>query len=439
MNISEFVRVYSERFAFDQKLHKARKIALAIDYPIVRRDTYKSGSVEHMLGLLVVRGDWDLLFENREVIGIRRGALRVSGGIGNGILNVEVSQKSSLWDAEAELKPLITSFYDILRGSNTMLLGYGAQPVCRSREWYYAPLYLALRESLAERYDASGEERKSYYCADKLTLTAQSRVSVEVSRAEFGVALMVFEALEPFITALFGNSPLCLGVGATGSELVSHEECISGIPERYRMLPENGIEDMEDYLRYMTNLELLVARRNASYYNPEMTFANFTQERKEDEVMENFFLHERMMQWSAVPDGNTGSIMVQACTQPHEEQLSFAAFVLGIAENLEKTAMLIELPEGKVFCSALKRYAAHYGLGAGWERVKSFPFRKFLEEILVLSEDGLKKRGLSEHVLLAPLRERVRDGKNPAERAMSRYSELGSSGWADILPFMARI
>ena len=424
MNISEFVRNYNERFSFDPRLNKMRKVGVSIDYPVVRKDNYRGGNADGLL---------------RRVAGVEKNIARVTCGMGSGILKVSIPPQFSLWAVASEHEPLISALYDATRGGNNMLLGYGAQPAEPKPEWTNCELYRVLRESLGEEYELTGKNGKFYSEADKLTLAASSRAYVEVSREEFGNALTVLNAMNPFITALFGNSPLCLGVNATGDRLVARDKCFARIPEKRKNFPADSIEDMEDYLRYMTDLGLIVAEGSKEYFLPDMTFSVFVRGRGEEEAMENFALQERMMWWTAVPDGKTGSIMVQTCTQPHEDRLSFAAFILGIVENLDAVYDWLEIPEAWVFLAQLDKYATQYGLSERWKGLDNYPFHELLAQLIGLSEEGLKKRDMSENMLLVPLWERLRERKNPAQKAMSIYSDLETSGWIDLLSNFARI
>lgn len=440
MGISEFMRNYNERFSFDPRLNKMRKIGVSIDYPVVRKDNYRGGSAIGLLRSFASR-ERDLNMDKLvgEVTSVEKNQASMTCGMGSGILEVSIPPQFSLWAVASEHKPLVSGLYGATRDGNDMLLGYGAQPVERNPEWANREFYRVLRESLGEKYKLSEKTGKSYGETDKLALVASSRAYVEVGREEFGKALTVLNAVSPFISALFGNSPLCLGANATGDRLTARDMCFARIPEKRTAFPADSVEDMEDYLRYMTDLGLLVAEGNTTYFAPDVTFSGFVRGRSEDEAIGNFFLHERTMWWTAVPSGETGTIMVQTCTQPHGDQLSFAAFILGIAENLDAVYDWLEIPEAWVFLLQLDKYAAQYGLSERWGRLDNYPFHELLAKLLAFSEEGLKRRDMSENMLLAPLWDRLQERKNPAEKAMNIYSELGASGWLDLLSHLARI
>jgi gamma-glutamylcysteine synthetase len=111
-----------------------------------------------------------------------------------------------------------------------------------------------------------------------------------------------------------------------------------------------------------------------------------------------------------------------ACQQPPDDSWAAGALALGLAEAHREAAQLLEDRLGPAPWSALLRYrsrAVRDGIRA------EQPADGFLDQVLELAGEGLRRRGLGEERYLAPLRERLARGIGPADRARAEASVEG--------------
>ncbi len=162
-------------------------------------------------------------------------------------------------------------------------------------------------------------------------------------------------------------------------------------------------------------LPLIMRRLNGAYVGVNVPFDKFQGDI--NEKLSAFAFHEGTVWWDSRLRSENGTIEVRpACCQPHKDSFTLSALCLGLIENLE---------ESNAFSENLSLEK--------WREIKEDSLvgihkRELLKEMLLISEKGLKKRGLGEEFFLEPLWERFEKRENPAEKSLKIFRESGMSG-----------
>ena len=264
-----------------------------------------------------------------------------------------------------------------------------------------------------------------------------SQIQIDTDEKSVVHAVNTFNALEPFKAVLFANSPF----GARNETLCGRDALWSR--SLHGLNPHNcgmyGVtfRSLEDIAGYLKSTSIYCVERGERYINfapvplreyiglgtvvGEYWDATAKCHRKcliapspADIAWLRPFKFEDLTQRGTVE-------FRSVCEQPVREAFASAAFHAGLAERVDRLAELLE------------HDAVLYGHGYGAAELRglmirrewpSFVDRKALtvelHRILDLAEDGLKKRGLGETFLLAPLRRRADTLSNPALEQVKR-------------------
>ncbi len=293
------------------------------------------------------------------------------------------------------------------------VLGYGIQPVTPP-----GPGLLAPKSRYRALYQAMGSEWLWY------TVTASDQTQVAVSRDEMVPLLNALLLLSPVVVALCGHSPI---YGAHLSPYCAAREGYALDMARHGArhgMPPRPYADVEDLVAQLVEYPCLIRRVGGRWMAEHRPFREILVEEGPD--LDAFLLHEHYI-WHAVRlRAAYGTVEIRpACQQPPADAMAATALALGLVEAAPALVDYVEAALGPGAWAIQRRYyiqAAREGLAA------PEPCPGFLENVLVLVERGLERRGQDEEVYLGPLWERLERRQNPAQRMRQVYRLEGVEG-----------
>ncbi len=261
------------------------------------------------------------------------------------------------------------------------------------------------------------------------TFTSASQVQLDVRYEELTDVINVFGLLEPYKALLFANSYLPDYPDFLCVRNMLWEHSMQGYnPHNVGMFGKkvSGIDELIDYIGTQS---IYCTMRDGKYIDfTPLTIEEFF---SRDSVEGEYFDGEGYRKISFVPDISDleylrtfkfedltfrGTIEYRSsCCQPLSEAMTVAAFHTGLKEKLYELKEILEndnviyshgfnaLELQKLLSKQEQPYFIDEGL-----------IEKQLVRILDLSSEGLRKRGLGEEELLAPLYERAHRHTNPA-------------------------
>lgn len=111
-------------------------------------------------------------------------------------------------------------------------------------------------------------------------------------------------------------------------------------------------------------------------------------------------------------------------TSPPGQELSSAALLLGLLQNLATTVALVDRYDYRFWQRVFLAAQTVPLLTARVDGVRILPL---LAELIQIATIGLKQRGLGEELFLAPVRERVEFGLSPSEEFVYAYRQMAGS------------
>ena len=261
------------------------------------------------------------------------------------------------------------------------------------------------------------------------TFTSASQVQLDVKYEELTDVINVFGLLEPYKSILFANSYLPDYPQFLCVRNMLWEHSMQGYnPHNVGMFGKK-IRSIDELIDYIGTQSIYCTMRDGKYVN--FTPLTVDEYFSKDSVEGEYFDGERYREITFAPEiGDLeylrtfkfedltfrGTIEYRSsCCQPLADAMTVAAFHTGLKEKLFELKELLE--NDKVIYS--------HGFSAtelqkilSKRDVPSFIDPKRVENqlrrIIELSEEGLKKRRLSEEKLLAPLFDRTERHTNPA-------------------------
>ncbi len=246
------------------------------------------------------------------------------------------------------------------------------------------------------------------------TVTASDQVHVDVCGPELVALTNLMNLLAAPLIALTANSPF-LGGEATGAASTREVRMGQLHPDTGRHgMPRGPVADVAGWVQHLGDQPVLVAGRyEAPVAGDGRAFALHAAEGADWDA---FQLHEHYVWNTARPRGAHATIELRAaCQQPPDAGPVVAALALGWAEAAaevgEELATLGADPWSPM--RAWHNGALHHGLRA------TEPLPGLTGRLLEAASLGLARRGLGEQAFLDPLRERLAQGRSPADSAVS--------------------
>ena len=261
------------------------------------------------------------------------------------------------------------------------------------------------------------------------TFTSASQVQLDVRYEELTDVINVFGLLEPYKALLFANSYLPDYPDFLCVRNMLWEHSMQGYnPHNVGMFGKkvSGIDELIDYIGTQS---IYCTMRDGKYIDfTPLTIEEFF---SRDSVEGEYFDGEGYRKISFVPDISDleylrtfkfedltfrGTIEYRSsCCQPLSEAMTVAAFHTGLKEKLYELKEILE-NDNVIYSHGFNALELQKLLSKQEQPyfIDENLIEKQLVRILDLSSEGLRKRGLGEEELLAPLYERAHRHTNPA-------------------------
>ena len=337
-----------------------------------------------------------------------------------------------------------TDYYTFVKESfeeyNHTLTGMGINPYRKYNKHLPIPSerYLMLYHHLksTENYDHIPMHFHEY--PEYGMFSSASQVQIDVHKDNLIKTINVFSKIEPIKALLFSNSVLV--------DENKHRTCFRDALWEYSthgVNPHNigmynvDFKDINDLQAYLESLNIYCVMRDGAYINFEsMNLLDyFSRDSVTGEIYNNGEYREIDIQ-PAISDITylrpfkfinltfRGTVEFRSvCTQPIADSMSVAAFHVGLKDKLEELEDLM----------TNDTVIYHKGYTAGELRkllvkdeIPSFINKNDLcrltKEIVDISKEGLKDRGIGEEVFLNPLYERIRNHTNPGKNMINKLN-----------------
>jgi len=365
---------------------------------------------------------------------------------GYSTLEIALAPQTNLHTIQFYFSEIMAILVNYFHQQNCSILGYGIQPITPPSRRLLLPKE---RYLFFEKFSPNNIIPKSEGAdAHLLTITASNQCHIDISRKDAIQGTNVLNALSGLQIIFHANSPIWGGkIDATykANREIFWEFCYPdrvnqmGIPPRF--------ESIEDYIDYLLLFKPMLVKRDnqlLQILNKE-TFKDFLlnktptigqtlagkklviHPRKKDIHDLNAFCYFNAR---LVPKYGTIESRM-CCQQPPNETLTPTAVTLGLLENLEAAATLMEKFPWETW-KEIRLNALQHTFKTSVNGKSLLPV---LTEFLDIATQGLKKRGLGEAVFLAPLYERLKRKKAPADEAINIFEKQGMKGFLEHCSF----
>jgi gamma-glutamylcysteine synthetase len=414
----------TRRFAegFPEETPPVRTVGREAEFPLVYDEGYAADASRL----------WPLLLESRDltpvhdeksdgsefVIGVRHERWTCVIEVGKGTVEISVGPRDTLYELVEDFDAAMERVGGAARSLGLNLLGYGIQPLSPADKRLLTPKrrYGAMLDAIGPRWLG--------FC-----VTAGDQTQIDIGRGEITRMTNVVGAVSGAIVALFANSPVH---GGTSSEFASARqgiaEGIAGEPNRHGAAPR-PYRSLEDYVEFLAGLRCLcLPEPSGGYRIPAGSFTDILPEFHGDpeSAYEAFLFHEHYIWCDARPRARIGTLEVRpACQQTADLSWTPSAFSLGLVESTADVEAFIEDSLGPGSWEKLMRHreaAVRLGVSA------PEPFAGYLEGLVEISRDGLRKRGFDEEKFLVPLDESREHCESPSDKVSRTFERGGVPG-----------
>ncbi|MGL4650936.1 MAG: glutamate-cysteine ligase family protein [Caldilineaceae bacterium] len=417
------VQALAERFlaAFPEKVDGTRTVGRELEFPMVAADG-SAADVRRLWELLLAHGD---LKSKHDVSGLLVEAAGADFSytieVGVGTIELNTRPCRSLLEVQALAEKGVQRLVRVAAAYGWRVLGYGIQPVTAPALSLMTP-----KQRYQSLYRAMGSQWLWY------TVTAADQLHWAICRDEVIPVLNFGNLMAPVIIALCANSPVHAATLSPYCSAREAQHVLIHASEFRHGMPLRPFADAEDFVRRLAQATHLIARSDGRAIPQARPFSATLAELEGDvdAAYAAFLFHEHYVWNSARARAAYGTIELRpACQQPWGEHMAAAALGVGLLEAREA----IEAYIGESVGLRTSPYRE-----AGWETMRVWhkqvirngleapqPAPGFLTQILALAEEGLRRRGLNEEVLLAPAWNRLERLENPAQRARRLYRSDG--------------
>lgn len=421
--VDEALEAVTRNFAtgFPAEAPLLRTVGREAEFPLVRPDG-RAADVFRLWPLLLEQGDCQPIYEQATdgsdlIVGVEAKNWSCVIEVGSATAELSVGPRATLHDLAQDMEEALLRLNDAVRRAGFRLLGYGIQPKTPAspRLLTPKPRYLALLEAIGPQWL-------------KFCVTAADQVQVDMGQGDLVQQMNLINATSGAIIAFTANSSVYRGRGgrfASGREGLTAN--MVGEPYRHGTSPR-PYADLEEYVRFLAGLRCLcLPEGDGGFKQVGEPFTDYLRRessaRDTETVYEEFLFHEHYIWPSARPRARIGTLEIRpACQQPADSTWVPSALALGLIESANEVESYLESELGDRHWDVLLRYresAVRHGLDA------PEPVPRFLETLLGLVDDGLRRRGRKEEVFLAPLYDLLDRWSGPAIRARELFDEGG--------------
>lgn len=416
------VRSLADRFAssFDEVLTQPRTIGREAEFPVVTASG-ELADVRELLPALMAPGDLTLTRDQTgQVVALESESLIFVLEVGLGTLEVITGPCPDLHTLNAAHERGLARAVAAAAERDWRILGLGIQPLTPRSTAVMTPKprYSVLHDVIGDGW--------LWFC-----LTASDQIHVDVTREEAIPAADLANLLAGVTIALCANSSVH---GDTGPGWCSTREAgmgeIGGGAFRHGM-PDRAVGTFDAHVDRMVALPFLMEKRDGVPLPVGVPFDAWMAEHGVD--YDAFLLHEHYVWNSARPRSRQGTVELRAaCQQPPEAPHAAAALHLALIEAHVSLAAWLDGLFGDAAWATLRAWQQDV-LRRGL--IAPEPTPGFLDAVLTRCEAALAARGWGEEALLAPLRDRLARGENPAQEATRIVQEHGLMALLDARTF----
>ena len=391
-------------------------------------------SISVLFDRLADRFGWDKIFEGQNVIGLTKNGANVSLEPG-GQFELSGAPLTSINETAAELDRHFNELRSVTGDLGINFMGIGAAPIWSHQQM---PMMPKGRYKLMTPY----MESVGTHGTQMMYRTSTVQVNLDFSSESDMVKKMrVALALQPVATALFASSPFLEG------KLNGHKSWRSRIwrgldNTRTGMLPfafEPGM-GFQAYVDYALDVPMYFVYREGRYINAlGQSFRDFMAGKLPAlpgekptlsdwaDHLTTIFPEARLKRFIEMRGADAGD---------RAHMIALSAFWVGLIYDDAALDGALEVikPWGVQTREAWRVGASVHGLQA---EVSGRLMMDLANEVLALSEAGLKARGLGEERWLSPLVDSVQSGKVQADRLLDLYENEWRGDLTQVYPATA--
>ncbi|WP_137181102.1 glutamate--cysteine ligase [Roseomonas sp. AR75] len=378
---------------------------------------YEPAGIRAMLEGIAAKG-WEPILDNGRPIGLKRGDASVSLEPG-GQFELSGAPVPDLHETRVELAAHLREVHEVAGPLGLGFAPLGFHPLATREQMPWMPKgRYAIMRNYMPRVGGMG--------LDMMLRTCTVQVNLDFGdEADMVEKLRVSLALQPLATALFANSPFLEGkpsgwLSLRGRVWTDTDPDRTGIPP---VAFEDGF-GFERFAEYALDVPMYFIMRDGRYIDAAgVPFRAFMEGRAEKlaghtATMGDFADHvttiftdvrlKRFLEMRGADAGGVPMLMAKPALwtgllYDAAAQKAAAALIRGWSVQ-DMRALRLEVPK-----TALKATVGGRAL------------RDVARDVLAISRDGLRARGLGEEVYLAPLEEIAASGMTQAERWLQRY------------------
>lgn len=448
---------FANRFATERP--GARRIGIEYEFPLVNRDG-EAISYEIVEGLLLHLGEhgWELIRDPKTnaVVAVEHqvdpaqcvpaARDRIELELGHCTLELALAPETNLFDAEVRLQQMIGRIVPYLRRRGCRLLGYGIQPQTSPRRDLVSPKgkYGVYQRTSPNRMVPVTDGNDIHL----FTLTASCHCHIDIEIAEAVRAVNVLNGLVGLQMALCVNSPIWKGRVDPQWKAAREMFYDLGMTNwRGRIGNPNRFADLSDYVTRLCSYPTILVKRDNEYlslphYATAFDYfeaADGARAERDDgtavvvkPTLSDLLVFAGLWWHTARLSPTYGTLEARGfCQQPPGEAMVAPALALGIVEQIDAAEELLERAPWQAWVQ-LREDVARQGLDAHFA---GKPVAPLAGTLLAMAKAGLRKRGLGEESLLAPLGRRLDAHRTPADDAIEVFSRSGMDGLIDTLAF----
>lgn len=352
-------------------------------------------------------------------------------------LEISLGKVDNLHEASGRITAQLAFIQRELKKQDHIAVGLGTNP---HREYnQHVPIqngrYRMLFRHLSS-YSKYSAEKKFYPYPAFGMFTAASQVQLDALAGKLMQILKVFNALEPFKSVIFANSPL-MQDGLLLARDRLWMDSMQGYNPRNVSLHDPVPNTADELLEYMLDSGIYCTERGGKYYNfKPIPLRKFLMQEKItadyfadgdyyteeiSPVLEDLF-HFRTFKFQDPTFRGTVEYR-SVCSQPIREHMTTAAFHLGLIHRLDELDELIS-QDISLYDQGFSTIELRKLLNREvWpDFIDKDALRKTLLKILDIAKDGLRSRGKNEEVFLEPLFDRAERLASPARDYVNRLA-----------------